>query len=86
MSIGSINSSSASMMMSGMKGMQRPDPSKMADQLFSKLDTKGQGYIEKGDLQADLTRCRKLVTPIIQMSPLPWTICSQQWTVTATAR
>jgi Ca2+-binding EF-hand superfamily protein len=34
-----------------MNGMQRPDPSKMADSLFSKLDTKGQGYIEKSDLQ-----------------------------------
>ncbi|MBU1689195.1 MAG: EF-hand domain-containing protein [Gammaproteobacteria bacterium] len=32
--------------------MQRPDPSKMADKLFSKLDTKGQGYIEKSDLQS----------------------------------
>lgn len=59
MSIGSINSSSSSMMMSGMKGMQRPDPSKMADQLFSKLDTKGQGYIEKGDLQAALDKVSK---------------------------
>ena len=40
------------MMMGGMKGMQRPEPSKMADNLFSKLDTKGQGYIEKSDLQS----------------------------------
>lgn len=37
--------------MGGMNGMQRPDPSKMVDKLFSKLDTKGQGYIEKSDLQ-----------------------------------
>ena len=37
--------------MGGMNGMQRPDPSKMVDNLFSKLDTKGQGYIEKSDLQ-----------------------------------
>ncbi|MDP1871297.1 MAG: EF-hand domain-containing protein [Gallionella sp.] len=35
----------------GMSGMQRPDPSKMVDNLFSKLDTKGQGYIEKSDFQ-----------------------------------
>lgn len=35
-----------------MNGMQRQDPSKMADKLFSKLDTKGQGYIEKSDLQS----------------------------------
>ncbi|MDP2431196.1 MAG: EF-hand domain-containing protein [Pseudomonadota bacterium] len=39
-------------MMGGMNGMQRPDPSQMADKLFSKLDTKGQGYIEKSDLQS----------------------------------
>ncbi|WP_237759637.1 EF-hand domain-containing protein [Sulfuricella sp. T08] len=42
----------SSAMMGGMNGMQRPDPSKMADKLFSKLDTKGQGYIEKSDLQS----------------------------------
>jgi len=48
--IGSAGSST-SMMMGGMHGMQHPDPSKMADKLFSKLDTKGQGYIEKSDLQ-----------------------------------
>jgi len=35
----------------GMSGMQRPDPSKMVDNLFAKLDTKGQGYIEKSDFQ-----------------------------------
>lgn len=32
--------------------MHRPDPSQMASKLFSKLDTKNQGYIEKGDLQS----------------------------------
>lgn len=32
--------------------MQLPDPSKMAEQLFSKLDIKEQGYLEKSDLQA----------------------------------
>lgn len=42
----------SSMMMGGMKGMQRLDPSQMADKLFSKLDAKGQGYIEKSDLQS----------------------------------
>lgn len=35
----------------GMSGMQRPDSSKLVDNLFSKLDTKGQGYIEKSDFQ-----------------------------------
>lgn len=34
-----------------MSGMQRPDSSKMVDNLFSKLDTKGQGYIERSDFQ-----------------------------------
>ena len=33
-------------------GMHRPDPSQMANKLFSKLDTKNQGYIEKSDLQS----------------------------------
>lgn len=51
MSISSVNSGSSAMMM---RGMQRPDPSKMAEDLFSKLDTKGQGYIEKSDLEAAL--------------------------------
>lgn len=30
----------------------RPDPSQMASRLFSKLDTKGQGYLEQSDLQS----------------------------------
>lgn len=47
-SISSINSST----MSGMQRMQRPDPSKMAENLFSKLDTSGKGYLEKSDLQS----------------------------------
>lgn len=47
-SIGSISSS----MMSGMQRMQRPDASKMANDLFSKLDTTGKGYLEKSDLQS----------------------------------
>lgn len=49
--IGGVGGSSSAMI-GGMNGMQRPDPSKMADKLFSKLDTKGQGYIEKSDLQS----------------------------------
>jgi Ca2+-binding EF-hand superfamily protein len=31
---------------------QRPDPTKMANQLFAQLDSKGQGFIEKSDLQS----------------------------------
>jgi len=51
MSISSINSSSSAMMSGAMK---RPDPAKMAEDLFSKLDTSGKGYIEKSDLQTAL--------------------------------
>ena len=42
------------MMMQGMGGMKRPDPTQMANQLFSKLDTSGQGYLTKSDLQSAL--------------------------------
>ncbi|MGZ5006540.1 MAG: EF-hand domain-containing protein [Methylobacter sp.] len=52
MSINSISGGSSAMM----RAMQRPDPSKMAEDLFSKLDTKGQGYIEKSDLEAALSK------------------------------
>lgn len=54
-SISSVNGSGGgfSMMMSGMK---RPDPSKMADNLFSKLDTTNKGYLEKSDLQSALSQ------------------------------
>lgn len=50
-SIGGIGSNS-SMMMQGMRGMKRPDPAEMAENLFSKLDTSGQGFIQKTDLQS----------------------------------
>ena len=46
-SIGGIGSSGAMM-----QGMRRPDPAQMANDLFSKLDSSGQGYIQKSDLQA----------------------------------
>lgn len=55
MSISSINSS-GSMALSGMKNMQRPDASKMAEDLFSKLDSSGKGYIEKSDLASALSQ------------------------------
>ena len=48
--INSISSSMASM--HGMRPTRRPDPAEMADKLFSKLDTSGQGYIEKSDLES----------------------------------
>jgi len=52
-SINSISGGGFSMMMSGTK---RPDPSKMVDDLFSKLDTTGKGYLTKSDLQSALTQ------------------------------
>jgi Ca2+-binding EF-hand superfamily protein len=39
-----------------MSGMKRPDPSKMVDDLFSKLDTTNKGYLEKSDLQSALSQ------------------------------
>ena len=44
------------MMMQGMRGMKRPDPAQMANDLFSKLDTSGQGYLTKSDLQSALDK------------------------------
>ncbi len=56
-SIGSISGNSISMYQAGgLRNMQRPDPSKMADNLFSKLDSAGQGYIQKVDLQSALDK------------------------------
>lgn len=49
-SIGSIGSSSSSLMMQSIR--QRPDTAKMAENLFAQLDTSGQGYIQKTGLQA----------------------------------
>jgi hypothetical protein len=42
----------SSMMMQGMGRPQRPDPSKMAEDLFSQIDASGKGYIEKTDLES----------------------------------
>lgn len=63
-SISSIGSSYSSTMMQGMHGMhgmKRPDPSEMANDLFAKLDTSGQGYIEKSDLQNALDQAASKV-------------------------
>lgn len=50
-SISSIGSNSASMM----QGMRpRPDATKMAEELFSKLDSSGQGSLSKADFQSAL--------------------------------
>jgi len=48
--IGSVSSSYASSLMSHRP--PRPDASKMADKLFSQLDTTSKGYLEKSDLQS----------------------------------
>jgi Ca2+-binding EF-hand superfamily protein len=53
--IGGIGGGS-SMMMQGMGRMQRQDPTKMAEDLFARLDTSGKGYIEKADLQTAFQR------------------------------
>ena len=50
-SIGGIGSNHSTMMQ-GIGGMKRPDPAQLAKDLFAKLDTSGQGYIQKADLQA----------------------------------
>ena len=34
---------------------QRPDPAKMAEDLFSQLDTSGKGYIQESDLESALS-------------------------------
>lgn len=53
-SISSINGSGGGFSM--MSSMKRPDPSKMADDLFSKLDTTNKGYLDKTDLQSALSQ------------------------------
>ena len=50
-SIGSFSSSAA--------GFTRSDPTQMASKLFSKLDTKSQGYIDESDLQSALARAQR---------------------------
>ncbi|TSA41459.1 MAG: EF-hand domain-containing protein [Methylococcaceae bacterium] len=51
MTISSLHSRSSAMMLST---MQRPDPSKIANELFTKLDTTGKGYIEQRDIEKAL--------------------------------
>ena len=53
-SIASLGSSTTAQY-AGVGHHRRPDPSKMASELFSKLDTKGQGYLEKSDLESALS-------------------------------
>lgn len=54
--ISGSSSISAASMLQSMQGKRRPDPTEMASQLFSQLDTKGQGYIEKSDLESAVSQ------------------------------
>lgn len=47
-----VSSISSSSYGASAMAMTRPDPAQMASKLFSKLDTKGQGYIEASDMQS----------------------------------
>ena len=51
-SVGGYSASAAMATMTASRAQARPDTSQMASELFSKLDTKGQGYIEESDLQS----------------------------------
>ncbi len=50
-SIGGVGGSSM-MMMESMRPMRRPDPTQMAENLVSKIDTSGEGSIQKAELQS----------------------------------
>ena len=52
--IGSISSSASAY--SSTIQRQRPDPAAIADSVFSKLDTKSQGYLEVSDLEAAFSK------------------------------
>ena len=51
-SVGGYSASAAMAAMATSRAHARLDPAQMASELFSKLDTKGQGYIEQSDLQS----------------------------------
>ena len=57
-SIGGIGGSASGMMagLYGTQGAKRQNPTEMAKELFSKIDTAGKGSIEKTDLQAALAK------------------------------
>ncbi len=48
--------SNASNAWQGASGAQRPDRAQLAQRLFQQLDTSGQGYLSKADLQSALDR------------------------------
>lgn len=53
-SVNSLGGSTSMIYASMSKPKGRPDPSQMAEDLFAKLDTKGQGYIDKNTLESAL--------------------------------
>jgi len=55
-SISSLSGISSSLYSSSTQRSQRPDPSKMVDDLFSQLDKTGKGYLEVSDLQSALAK------------------------------
>ena len=56
MTISSLHSRSSAMMLST---TQRPQPSKIANELFTQLDSTGKGYIEKSDVENALNKLPK---------------------------
>lgn len=55
MSVNTIGSTQSSALY-GMQPRQKPDPNKMAEDLFAKLDTNNQGYLQKSDLETALSK------------------------------
>ena len=63
-SIGNVSSLIASSYSGiGSARHQRPDPAEMAEDLFSRLDTTGKGYIEQSDQMCirDRLRCTSIL-------------------------
>lgn len=54
-SIGSIGTTSAYNYSSSVQ-RQKPDPTQIADDVFSKLDTNNQGYLSEADLQSAFSK------------------------------
>ncbi len=56
-SVSSVSSSAATnyTAVSATQRRHRPDPAKMAEDLFSQLDTSGKGYIDESDLESALS-------------------------------
>ncbi len=64
--VSSINSSSAAYSQMQISRPPKPDASKMAEKVFSLLDTKNQGFIDKDELTAAL---QKVDTRTVKSQP-----------------